>query len=196
MRPRSLPPTLCALVALLALLLLCGCATTGGADKAAASPSPATPPSSFFDKSLDTGSLLVGGQPTKADFEAFKARGVTQVINLRTAEEMKGVDFDEVALVDQLGMGYLNLPIDGAPAYTPELLEAFAQRVSQSQGKVVLHCTVGGRAGQLYAAYAVKYLGKTPDEAYAALKPLGGWPLAMERLLGRPLSVQFKDAAK
>jgi len=196
MRPRSLPPTLCFLLALSALLFLCGCATTGGADKPAASPSPATPPPSFFDKSLDTGSLLVGGQPTKADFEAFKARGVTQVINLRTAEEMKGVGFDEVALVEQLGMGYLNLPIDGSPAYTPELLEAFAQRVSQSQGKTVLHCTSGVRAGQLYAAYAVKYLGKTPDEAFAALKPLGGWPLAMERMLGRPLSVQFKDAAK
>ena len=196
MRPRSLPPTRCCLLALSALLFLCGCATTGGADKPAAPPSPATPPASFFDKSLDTGSLLVGGQPTKADFEAFKARGVTQVINLRTAEEMKGVGFDEVALVEQLEMGYLNLPIDGSPAYTPELLEAFAQRVSQSQGKTVLHCTSGARAGQLYAAYAVKYLGKTPDEAYAALKPLGGWPLVMERMLGRPLSVQFKDAAK
>ncbi|MCU0225009.1 MAG: protein tyrosine phosphatase family protein [Acidobacteria bacterium] len=169
-----------------------GCATTGGADRA----TPASPPPSFFQKSVDDGRILVGGQPTKADFEAFKARGVTQVINLRTAEEMKGVDFDEVALVEQLGMSYLSLPIDGSPAYTPELLEAFAQRVSQSQGKVVLHCTSGARAGQLYAAYAVKYLGKTPDEAYAALKPLGGWPLAMERLLGRPLSVQFKDAAK
>lgn len=169
-----------------------GCATTGGADRAA----PASTPPSFFLKAVDAAKILIGGQPTPADFEDFRARGVTQVINLRTAEEMKGVGFDEVALVEQLGMGYLSLPVDGSPAYTPELLEAFAQSVSQSQGKTVLHCTVGSRAGQLYAAYAVKYLGKTPDEAYAALKPLGGWPLAMERLLGRPLSVQFKDAAK
>lgn len=169
-----------------------GCATTGGVDRAA----PASTPPSFFQKSVDDGRILVGGQPTKADFEAFKARGVTQVINLRTAEEMTGVGFDEVALIEQLGMGYLNLPVDGSSAYTPELLEAFAQRVSQAPGQTVLHCTSGARAGQLYAAYAVKYLGKTPDEAYAALKPLGSWPLPMERMLGRPLSVQFKDAAK
>ena len=181
---------------LLLLALPCaaavGCATTGGADRAA----PASTPPSFFQKAVDADKILIGGQPTPADFEDFKARGVTQVINLRTAEEMKGVGFDEVAAIGQLGMGYVSLPVEGSSAYTPELLEAFAQRIEQAKGKVVLHCTSGARAGQLYAAYAVKYLGKTPDEAYAALKPLGGWPLAMERLLGRPLSVQFKDAAK
>jgi hypothetical protein len=37
----------------------------------------------------------------------------------------------------------------------------------------------------------VKYLGKTPEEALPALKPLGGWPLALERLLGRRLTVEF-----
>ena len=197
MRERALFPVLVLPLAL-GVALLTGCATTGGKDKPAptAASTPATPPPSFFDRTLDAGKVLVGGQPTKADVEAFEAKGVTDVVNLRTADEMKGIGFDEVAAIEQLGIGYLSLPVEGSSAYTPELLEAFAQRVEQAKGKVVLHCTSGARAGQLHAAYAVKYLGKTPDEAYAALKPLGGWPLAMERLLGRPLSVQFRDAAK
>jgi uncharacterized protein (TIGR01244 family) len=181
-----------ALVAL-ACAVAMGCATTS--DKPAAAKS-STPPPGFFDRTLDAGKVLVGGQPTRADVEAFKSRGVTDVVNLRTADEMKQVGFDEAALVEQLGLGYLSLPVEGASDFTPELLEAFAQRVERAKGEVVLHCTSGARAGQLYAAYSVKYLGKTPDEALSALSPLGGWPLAMERMLGRPLSVQFKDAAK
>ena len=174
--------------------LTAGCATTG--DKPAAAPRAPSPPSSFFDRTLQEGKLLVGGQPTRADLDAFKAQGVTEIVNLRTPDEMKEVNFDEPALAASLGLDYVNLPVEGASAYTPELLEAFAQRVERAKGKVVLHCTVGGRAGQLYAAYSVKHLGRTPDEALAALKPLGGWPLPMERLLGRPLTVQFKDASK
>jgi uncharacterized protein (TIGR01244 family) len=193
---RRAPFVLLALAACAALLG--GCATTRPAEapSPAAAAAPVKPPPSFFDKSLDSGRVLVGGQPTKADLEAFRARGVTDVVNLRTLDEMKGVDFDEVAALEQLGIGYLNLPIDGASAYTPELLEAFARRVEQAKGKVVLHCTVGSRAGQLWAAYSVKYLGRTPDEALAALKPLGGWPLPLERLLGQPVTVQLKDAPK
>jgi len=184
------------LLALLGLgcALASGCATTNG--KPAPAAGAPTPPPSFFDRTLQEGKILVGGQPTKADLDAFKAQGVTEIVNLRTLDEMKEVPFDEPALASSLGLTYVNLPVEGSSAYTPELLEAFAQKVEAAKGKVVLHCTVGGRAGQLYAAYSVKYLGKTPDEALAALKPLGSWPLAMERLLGQPLSVQFKDAAK
>ena len=178
-----------AILIVLACALAAGCAAKSAPKTA---PAAATPPPSFFDKKIEEGKLLVGGQPTKADLETFKARGVTDIVNLRTAEEMKGVDFDEVALADQFQIAYLNLPVDGAPAYTPALLEAFAKRVEEAKGTVVLHCTSGGRAGQLYAAYAVKYLGKTPEEALSALKPVGGWPLPMERLLGQPLSLELK----
>jgi protein tyrosine phosphatase (PTP) superfamily phosphohydrolase (DUF442 family) len=178
-----------AILIVLACALAAGCAAKSAPKTA---PAAATPPPSFFDKKIEEGKLLVGGQPTKADLETFKARGVTDIVNLRTADEMKGVDFDEVALADRLEIAYLNLPVDGAPAYTPALLEAFAKRVEGAKGTVVLHCTSGGRAGQLYAAYAVKYLGKTPEEALSALKPVGGWPLPMERLLGQPLTVGLK----
>ena len=187
---RRFAPALC-----LASTLLAGCFVSVH-EKPASAPAPAPPksPPSFFERTLEEDKVLVGGQPTKADFATFEARGVTDVVNLRTAEEMKGVGFDEVATVGELGMGYLSLPVEGASAYTPELLEAFARHVEQAKGKVVLHCTVGNRAGQLYAAYAVKYMGKTPQEALSALKPVGGWPLPMERLLGKPLTVGFKEA--
>jgi protein tyrosine phosphatase (PTP) superfamily phosphohydrolase (DUF442 family) len=180
-----------AILLALACWLAAGCVGVSGRKTATPAAAAPKPPPSFFDRKLEEGKILVGGQPTREDLSVFKASGVTDIVNLRTSEEMKGVDFDEVALADRLGITYLNLPVEGLPSYTPALLEAFAQRVEQAKGMVVLHCTVGGRAGQLYAAYAVKYLGKTPEEALSALKPLGGWPLALERLLGRRLTVEF-----
>ncbi len=178
-----------ALLLVLACALAAGCAARSTPTTNPAAPAPAA---SFFDKKLDEGKVIVGGQPTRADLETFKSRGVTDIVNLRTADEMKGVGFDEAALAARLGIAYLALPVEGASAYTPALLEAFAKRVEQAKGTVVLHCTSGGRAGQLYAAYAVKYLGKTPDDALSALKPLGGGPLPLERLLGQPLTIDVK----
>jgi protein tyrosine phosphatase (PTP) superfamily phosphohydrolase (DUF442 family) len=179
----------------LACCLAAGCVGASGRRPATSTAAPPKPPPSFFDRKLEVGKILVGGQPTREDLDAFKARGVTDIVNLRTTDEMKDVGFDEPALADRLGITYLSLPVEGSPSYTPALLEAFADRVEHAKGTVVLHCTVGGRAGQLYAAYAVKYLGKTPEEALSALKPLGGWPLALERLLGRPLTVEFAREA-
>lgn len=63
--------------------------------------------------------------------------------------------------------------------------------MAAADGKLLLHCASGGRAGLVYAAWLVKYQGKTPDEAMRTLEPLGAWPLPMEKLLGRPLTVDF-----
>ena len=74
--------------------------------------------------------------------------------------------------------------------HTPAVLEQFAKTVEGTDGKVLLHCASGGRAGHLYAAYLVKYQGKSPDEAMRAVEGFGVWPLPMERLLGEPLRLE------
>lgn len=155
---------------------------------------PAATVSTYIDKSLNTESLIVGGQIQDLDVDALHSAGVTRVINLRTPEEMQALGFDENAALDSRGMGYRQLPLGGAEyPYSPALLEAFAAEMAQADGKVLLHCASGGRAGLVYAAWLVKYQGKTPEQAMRTLESLGGWPLPMEKLLGRRLTVDFAE---
>jgi hypothetical protein len=103
--------------------------------------------------------------------------------------------FDEADLLSKSGIAYGRSPIAGASGFNPEALEQFRRFLESGQGKVVLHCASGARASQLIAAYEVKYLGKSPDEALRGLAPFGGWPLPLERLTGIPLQIERKPVA-
>lgn len=166
----------------------------------AQAPAPAAAPTTapvpaFVERSLARDQVLIGAQPAAADFDALRAAGVTRVFNLRTAEEMASVGFDEAAAAAAAGMSYTQSPVGGAAGFTPAVLEAFAREMEAADGKVLLHCASGNRAGNLYAAWLVRYRGKSPDAALREVAPLGLWPLPMERLLGTPLKVDFADPA-
>jgi uncharacterized protein (TIGR01244 family) len=103
--------------------------------------------------------IFVTGQPTQRALRELRAQGVTTVVNLRTPEEMtRNVSFDEPALVTELGMRYVSLPVRGTDEYpySPATLAKFAEAVSNANGKVLLHCTVAWRASHLWAAYLIK----------------------------------------
>jgi uncharacterized protein (TIGR01244 family) len=104
--------------------------------------------------------LFIAGQPTERGLRELRAQGVTTVVNLRTPEEMRThVPFDEAALVKELGMKYVYLPMRGTAEYpyTPAALESFATALAEANGKVLLHCTIAWRASHLWAAYLIQY---------------------------------------
>lgn len=114
--------------------------------------------------------VFVTGQPTERALRELRAQGVTTVVNLRTPEEMtRNVPFDEPALVAQLGMRYVYLPVRGNNEYpySPATVAKFAEAVSSANGKVLLHCTVAWRASHLWAAYLIKERGIPIDSALA-----------------------------
>ena len=114
--------------------------------------------------------MFVTGQPTERALRALTAHGVTTVVNLRTPEEMtKNVPFDEPALVKELGMRYVFLPVRGTTEYpyAPATLAQFAEAVRTANGKVLLHCTVAWRASHLWAAYLIRERGIAIDSALA-----------------------------
>jgi len=174
----------------LTALLLSACAHKAVAPEVTALPS-------SRDKALRIGDVIVSAQPSEADLADWRAEGVDRVFNLRTPEEMGDrarVPFDEAQIAQGLGLDYQSQPVGGeAYPFTPEVLEAFAQSMQARPGKVLLHCASGTRAGWLYAAYAVKYLGQSPDQAVRALEPLGHWPLPLEQLIGTPLRLERAD---
>lgn len=102
--------------------------------------------------------LFIAGQPTEKALREMKAQGVTTVINLRSPEEMTRVGFDEPALVAELGMKYVYIPMRGTEAlpYSPAGLEKFTEAMKAADGKVLLHCTVAWRASHLWGAYLIR----------------------------------------
>src|SRR3954469_15066590 len=102
--------------------------------------------------------MFIGGQPTEKALRDLRARGVTTIVNLRMPEEMAGVGFDEAALVKELGMTYVYIPMRVAPEnpYGPKQLDAFTAAMASADGKLLLHCTVAWRASHLWAAYLIR----------------------------------------
>ena len=104
--------------------------------------------------------VFISGQPTEQGLRDLHAQGVTTVVNLRTPEEMSTrVPFNEPALIKELGMDYVYLPMRGTPEfpYSADALKSFAAAMSGAKGKVLLHCTIAWRASHLWAAYLIKY---------------------------------------
>jgi hypothetical protein len=69
----------------------------------------------FQDKFARVGDeVFTSGQPTEQALRDLHAQGVMTVVNLRTPEEMSTrVSFDEAALVKNLGMEYVYVPVRG-----------------------------------------------------------------------------------
>lgn len=150
----------------------------------------------FKEVIAQSGDLFISGQPDKESFAELKSKGVTTIVNLRTPSEMENRDyvpFDEKAVVDSLGMQYVNIPLGGDEyPYTPDAVKKFADAIVTADGKVFLHCTVARRASHMFAAYLILYRNFTPDKAieYAKAINFGDWPI--EGLLGKKLKVEFE----
>jgi uncharacterized protein (TIGR01244 family) len=169
--------------ALLGLVLAAGCAGNSPAPESGPPVLGMAPPDSVSDLPgfsgriyLD-GRVYISGQPAEEALRALPARDVTAVINLRTPKEMSDttkVAFDEAALVDSLGMDYIEIPQGGKDhPYGPGALEAFAETLDKHTGPVLLHCASGGRASHLWAAYLARYQGWTVTDAYARGEAIG-----------------------
>src|SRR5262245_46610450 len=143
------------------IALPAGAQSIVGKDKTGPVPNPVNLDTSgmFQAKFVSVGDdMFIGGQPTEKALRELRARGVTTVVNLRMPEEMARVGFDEAALVKELGMKYVHIPMRGTATnpYGPKQLDAFVAALDAADGKVLLHCTVAWRASHLWAAYLIR----------------------------------------
>lgn len=106
-----------------------------------------------------------GGQPDEAAFKRLaEEAGIKTVINLRQPQELERLDFDEPALVEELGLRYVNIPIT-PDAFSIEDVDRFSAVLAETGGPVLLHCASANRAGGLWAAYLVRHRGFALEEA-------------------------------
>ena len=113
----------------------------------------------FQEKYASVGDdLFIGGQPTEKALRDLKAKGVTTVVNLRMPQEMARIGFDEAALLKELGITYVHIPLGGTPEnpYAPAALDQFSKVRASAQGRVLLHCTIAWRASHMWGAYLIR----------------------------------------
>jgi len=143
------------------LTLPAGAQSIVGKDKTGPVPNPVNLDTTglFQAKFVSVGDdMFIGGQPTEKALRELRAKGVTTVVNLRMPEEMARVGFDEGALVKELGIKYVYIPMRGTSdhPYGPKELDSFAAAMASADGKVLLHCTIAWRASHLWAAYLIR----------------------------------------
>jgi uncharacterized protein (TIGR01244 family) len=106
--------------------------------------------------------ITTAGQPNAEQFAAVAAAGFKTVIDLRTPAEDRGLD--EKATVEKLGMGYMNLPVEGAKGVTYANAAALEKLLAEAPRPVLIHCSTGNRVGALLALRA-KLDGADADSA-------------------------------
>ncbi len=93
--------------------------------------------------------LICAGQPDAAGFQAAAQAGVVAVMNLRPDEEM---EWDEQALVEQLGLDYLQIPVSSPADLSQDNARLLNDWLDKYDGKPVLvHCASSNRVGALLA---------------------------------------------
>ena len=103
--------------------------------------------------SFNLSNIRCMGQPTRDELEQARDAGCTTVINLRMPSEQ--TDFDEAALVKELGMKYVHLPVGAPDGVTAEQAEKFAGILREAGDcHIIAHCATANRVGALVAIAA------------------------------------------
>ncbi|MBT4522555.1 MAG: hypothetical protein HOC23_21370 [Halieaceae bacterium] len=116
--------------------------------------------------------IYSAGQPAQGLFTEFAKQGVTDVINLRSHEEMKTLA--EEAEVLEAGMRYHHISIAGPGDLNRDNAMQFDQLLSQAGNEnTLIHCKSSNRVGALMALRAAWLQNKNGDEALAVGKQYG-----------------------
>jgi len=119
----------------------------------------------------ELGSFLTAGQPSESDLALLKERGVSTVITLRTDPEV--TQFDEAALVEELGMNFVSIPFRGPETLTDEVFGRVRDSLNNSEGPVFLHCGSANRVGGVWIAWRVLDGGLSVEDAVAEANEVG-----------------------
>ena len=107
--------------------------------------------------------IITGGQPSLEDLKSLKAKGVTNIINLRGKTE--SVNFDELAEDKKMGFNYVSLEIPNASALSIDNAKQLDKLLKDMEGTTLVHCGSSNRVGALFAIKAAAVDGKNHDQA-------------------------------
>jgi tyrosine-protein phosphatase SIW14 len=135
-------------------------------------------------------SLYRGAQPSEEGFRELAKLGVLTVVDLRGSG---GRSSKEAEIVAGLGMKYVNVPLAGFKAPTPEQVsELLGILENQSDGPVFVHCRRGAdRTGTILAIYRIEHDHWANEKALDEAKVM---KMASSERLMRKLILDYKTS--
>jgi len=93
--------------------------------------------------------ITSSGQPDTRAFSIVAESGYVAVIDMRGSNENRGLD--EKAVVEELGLEYIEFPLVGGEAISFENAQKLDKLLADLDGPVLLHCGSGNRVGAILA---------------------------------------------
>jgi protein tyrosine phosphatase (PTP) superfamily phosphohydrolase (DUF442 family) len=104
-----------------------------------------------------SGDLTFGAQPTPEALRALAAQGYGTVVTTRGEGEL---DWDERALVESLGMRFVQIPMQNpVVAITDQQVAQLDSVLAGATGRTLLHCSSGNRVAGLYGVWLAERRG-------------------------------------
>jgi len=115
--------------------------------------------------------VVTGGQPSADDLERFRAAGGTSVLDLR--DPMEPRPLDEPAVAAELGLEYVNIPVNSG-SLTDQTLERVLDVLRSAGDRTVfVHCGSGSRVGGALLPYLMLDLGLNEEDAVGEAMRMG-----------------------
>jgi protein tyrosine phosphatase (PTP) superfamily phosphohydrolase (DUF442 family) len=115
--------------------------------------------------------VVTGGQPTADQLKAFKAAGGDIVLDVRDPMEPRPVD--EAAMVRELGMEYVNVPVRAASLDDRTLEQILSVLRGAGDRTVFFHCGSGSRVGGALIPYFILDQGMEEEDAVGQAMRVG-----------------------
>ena len=115
--------------------------------------------------------VLTGGQPTADQLKALKAAGGDMVLDLRDPMEPRPIN--EAALVQELGMQYVNIPVRAGSLDDATLERILAVLRGAGDRTVFFHCGSGSRVGGALIPYFILDQGMEEEDAVGQAMRVG-----------------------
>jgi protein-tyrosine phosphatase len=107
--------------------------------------------------------LFRGAQPSVAGIQTLKALGVTALIDLTLPDTLGEI---EKAEAEARGISYFSVPMESLAPPAPGQVSAILSIITNSPGKVFLHCRAGkDRTGTIVACYRMVHCNWSNEEA-------------------------------
>ncbi len=125
-----------------------------------------------FNNISRDGRLYFAGEPSEEAIREMARRGATVVVDIRPEGAARTHQFDERALVESLGMEYIQIPIS-AESLSAADVRRFAEVMRETDGEMLLHCRSSNTSGGLWAAYLARHKGFPLNDAIERGKAAG-----------------------
>ncbi|WP_299487217.1 protein tyrosine phosphatase family protein [Acaryochloris sp. IP29b_bin.137] len=126
------------------------------------------------------------GQPTVTQFEDIRAAGFQTVVNLALVDSTDAIP-EESAIVSDLGMEYVHIPVDWEVPTLADLNRFFEVMDQRSNAQVFVHCAKNMRVSAFMYLYRVLRQRMPPEEAQEALlqiwQPIPHWQAFMDQAI-------------